>query len=395
MIRNLTIQDLPELADLRMNAGGNSAQKKRTQVAFSQLYPQLLFDTPWFDPNIPSLVSTDSSGRLNGMLAVGARPMLFKDRTITAAIGADMHVPKEARSTMAGVALLKELFNGPQDVTICDIANHNTRRLWERLGGFVAPAYNINWIGILRPLQLAGSLLRERRGLGLAGRAAMVAAPLIDGSVCRRFRCRIDPMSRGVVAETLTTDHFSEHLLELTRDDSVQPIYSTESAEWMWKRLSYLSPDSGEVSAVIMRNSRGKLLGWYIYTLSPGGVARVAQIAARQVNAAVVVRHLFARAFDEGACAVAGRMQPRFQQVLIDQACVLRGRGTYTLVHSRDEAIASAFRSGTAWLSVLDGESPLNVWNSPEAATAELSTLPPYARPIGIADTPAVEHSGC
>ena len=99
-------------------------------------------------------------------------------------------------------------------------------------------------------------------------------------------------------------------------------------------------------------------------------------------NAARCVAWLTAR--DTGASAVAGRIQPRFQQALIDRGCVFRGRATYTLVHSKDENIARAFQNGTAWLSVLDGECPFNLWNAPEAASAELNSLPRYSRSLGI-----------
>ena len=112
------------------------------------------------------------------------------------------------------------------------------------------------------------------------------------------------------------------------------------------------------------------------------------QVAARNANADAVVSHLFARAYDDGAAAVAGRMQPRFQQLLIDRGCLLRGRDSYTLVHSRSPQIADAFRSGRAWLSVLDGEASLNPWNDPEAAAAELGQLSRERRRFGIVDSP-------
>lgn len=395
MIRNLTERDLSELAEIRLATASDAAEKRRIRVAFTQLYPQLLFDTPWSESAIAGLVSTDATGALNGMLAAGGRPLQFEGRPITAAIGADFHVPQEARSTMAGVALLKQFFNGRQDVTICDVANNSTRRIWERLGGFVASAYNLNWIGVLRPLRLAGSVLCERRGLGLIGKSTMGISAVVDRMLPQRLTCRINPVSRGMVAETLAPDEFSRHLQELTQDDAVQPVYSLDAAEWMWKRLAYLSPDSGDVSAVVVRNSQGRLLGWYIYDLCSGGTARVAQIAARQNNAATVINHLFARVFDEGAGAVAGRLQPRFQQVLIDQGCLFRGRSSYTLIHTTDPGIAAAYRSGSAWLSALDGETSLNAWNSPESAAADLSSLLQHSssRPR-IADTTPASSAG-
>jgi len=73
-------------------------------------------------------------------------------------------------------------------------------------------------------------------------------------------------------------------------------------------------------------------------------------------------------------------MQPHFQQFMIDHNCLIRGRESYTLVHSRDRRLAEAFRGGHAWLTVVDGEAPLNVWNSPEDAIAEFDTPQPSSK---------------
>jgi len=370
MIRALTPQDLSELAALRTRVDADANDRRRTQVAIAQLYPHLLLDTPWYNPDIPSLVNT-ADGRLTGMLAVSARPMLFEGRMITAAIGTDLYVAGETRGTMAGLALPKALLNGNQDITFCDVANDKTRRIWERFGGFAASAYNLNWIGVFRPCQLAACILSDRRGLGLVGRATMTVSPAIDRIVPKNLTCSIDPVPQGIMSETLTPETFSQSLPELTADHLVRPVYSREATEWLWKRLPFLSLDSKEVSAILLRNSRGKLLGWYIYHVTQSGIARVSQIAAKQADAQVVINHLFARVFEEGAAAIAGRMQPHFQQCMIDHNCLIRGRESYTLVHSRDRRLAEAFRGGHAWLTVVDGEAPLNVWSSPEHAIRE------------------------
>jgi len=367
----MLIDDLPEIVALRTRSAADDTGKRRASVAVSQLYPHLFFDTESGESTTRSLVSTDRSGQINGMIGVAVRQIRIHESLRTAAIGADLFVAEDARSTLAGVALLKEFLAGPQDVTICDVASGSTRHIWNRLGGFVASAYNLNWIAVLRPAKLAAELLRERPFGGITSRIALGSAPVIDRCLASVISCRVDPVPAGLISEVLTPEEFYELHDGLVCESTVRPVYSAARAEWIWKRLAYVSPEGGAVSAICVRNSHGKLLGWYIYTLEQGGTARVIQIAARPEAVDVVVNHLFATASNDGASAVAGRIQPDIQQAFIDRGCLIRARNTYTLVHSRDPHLASAYRSGQAWLTPLDGEAILNAWHSPEAAVAE------------------------
>ena len=90
------------------------------------------------------------------------------------------------------------------------------------------------------------------------------------------------------------------------------------------------------------------------------------QIAARTAHRDVVINHLFLRARDKGA--VAGCVQSGQLQAMIDRRCLLRGRTSYALVHSREKGIRAACQSGEAWLSVLEGEATMDVWNRSEQA---------------------------
>lgn len=376
MIRTLTQNDLEKLAALRTNPEASESQRKTVQIAFSQLFPRLFFDGPWQHPELQSLVSEDGAGNPDGMISVKALPMLFQEQEITAAIGADLYVAPEARAKMTGFTLLKQFLNGPQDIAICDIANGTTRRIWERMGGFVAPLYNMNWIGVLRPMQLAGCILREKKYLGPVGSVVKTAAPLFDRVLADRFGCEIPDEDGSLTSHTLSPTEFSDHFAEFTREEALRPIYSRHAAEWTWQRLPFLSPGDGEVSTVAVRNRRGALLGWYIWKLEQGGVATVLQIAARQSNAGFVLDHMIRRAHSEGAAAVAGRLQPRFLQLLLDRGFQLRARSTCMLVHSRNAELLNCFRHGTAWLSALDGEAPSNVWNSPQRAADAMKAVP-------------------
>ncbi|MCX7418569.1 MAG: hypothetical protein NT013_03405, partial [Planctomycetia bacterium] len=117
-----------------------------------------------------------------------------------------------------------------------------------------------------------------------------------------------------------------------------------------------------------LRSTRGEPIGWYIYQLAVTGIARVSQIVAHPHTAGQVIDHLLNHAAERGAVAVAGRVIPRFLQAISDRHCLLLRRSTYLIVHSRDPEITDAFVNGRAFLSLLEGEGPLQIWNDPEVA---------------------------
>ena len=384
MIRTLTTDDLVHLASIRTKPNATPSEMQNTQCAMTELFPRLFLNSPWRHPDLPCLVSEDPDGRPEGMIAVGARPMNFQGSQITAAIGADLFVSPDSRSRMAGVGLLKTFLNGPQDITICDVANETTRRIWERMGGTVATQYNLNWYGILRPTKLASGIAQDKP-LGGFGSSTVLRymAPMTDRILPQRLKLDLPntDLLRGLDSETLTASEFGENLESLTSEDDLAPIYYRDAAEWTWRRLPYLSSDEGRLTARSIRNSRGDLLGWYIYKLTDSSIANVLLIAAKQSHAGLVIDHLTMQAWQEGAAAIMGRVQPRLLQPLLDRGFGLRPRSTYTLVHSRNEDLVDCFRHGTAWLSVLDGEAPFNVWNHAQQALSDFNALPGCFQP--------------
>jgi hypothetical protein len=83
------------------------------------------------------------------------------------------------------------------------------------------------------------------------------------------------------------------------------------------------------------------------------------QLVASPSSIDRVLDHLFARAWQEGAVAVSGRIEPRFMQSLSDQHCVFHQRGPSIVIHSRRPELVRALESGRACFSRLDGEWPL------------------------------------
>ena len=99
----------------------------------------------------------------------------------------------------------------------------------------------------------------------------------------------------------------------------------------------------------------GDLLGWYIAYLKPRGRSQVMDIAAVKGQLEVVVDCLFADAWQSGAAALEGRMEPALYEPLSSRRCLVR-YGTRALFHSRDPDVAAAISLGGSALTRLDGE---------------------------------------
>src|SRR5258708_9765268 len=87
--------------------------------------------------------------------------MIFQDKPIRVAIGTQLMVSPESRG-LAGRRLVRAFLTGPQDLSVSDLGNDATRRLWESLGGSVSMAHSVMWEKALRPWQLAVSRLGRR-----------------------------------------------------------------------------------------------------------------------------------------------------------------------------------------------------------------------------------------
>src|SRR5258708_7922095 len=103
------------------------------QEILSKHFQKIFFDNPWHDPELPSFVYQDS-GTVLGLLGVMSRPMLMKDRKVRAAVTHHFMVEESNRTSLAGVMLVRRMFQGPQDLSLTDGANDTTRRIWEALG---------------------------------------------------------------------------------------------------------------------------------------------------------------------------------------------------------------------------------------------------------------------
>lgn len=315
----------------------------------------MLFDNPWRHLEIPSWVA-EQDGRLCGLYVVLPRPMLFRGRTIRAAIGCQFLVDPAARDRLTALRLAQACLSGSQDLTLADGANESSRRITLGLGGCAPPLLSLHWTRILRAGRHALYRCDERRVLPRI--VTMLMRPLgelvdaVATRACGDHSWRA--CSRPVDADIDASDMLN-HLNGCTDPHALQPIYDCRSFAWLLEQAR-LKMRHGILRARGAFDGAGRLIGWYAYYFRPGAMGEVVQISAAPVAYSSVLRHLLADAWHAGATALRGRADPRFVQELSDCRCWFRWEGSWTLAHSRDSAITAAIQSGDACLSRLAGE---------------------------------------
>lgn len=372
MIRSMTTADVSQIPRLLASEQGAHAEPSpHLRAVIENLLPRLFVNTPHADPELPGLVSEGDDGRLTGMIGRITRRLEFRGQPIRAAVACELFVDPAHRSQMLGVKLLKKLMAGPQDLLFSDIANETSRKIWTGLGGSIASWYGLTWAKVLRPAQFALSLLRERR-FGQLTRWGQPLAALTDKALGRATRSltQLAPPPR-VESEPLTPECFLELFPQFTAMDELRPVYDRETIDWIWPRLDFMYA-AGPCAPVLVKSPSGEPLGWHISQMTDTRIVRVSQIVARPKTFETVLDHLLHQSAERGAVAVSGRIIPRFLQAFTDRHCLIRRRGTHTLIHSPDQNLLDSFATGRAFLSLFESEGPLQIWIKSPLALARL-----------------------
>lgn len=361
VIRPVEHRDIPQLVDLHFRAEENEEFTcKQIEAAYNEHFAAMFLEHPWTDAGPASLVAESNDGRIVGFIGIVPRLMSFEGRELTMAVSTELAVDVEVRSTLLGVELLKRLLQGPQDLTIADYANATTRRIWERLGGSTAHLYGLSWTRLLNPGQSIVHRLARRRGLRSLTPFVRRVARLFDHSTAGVTRLpwampAVDSSRSQLTAEELTADSYARLLPDFTRDHSLAPVMDTRSSEWLFDRINRMWA-SRVVHRVLLRDEQKTPRGWYIYSLESDGSAEVAQIVTACNRQADVVDHLLRHARTSGATSISGRVQPELLYTLSESRCRLHSTPEFALVHSRDRDLLRPFETGTAFLTLLEGE---------------------------------------
>jgi hypothetical protein len=326
-----------------------------SQAACESYFREMLFDSPWRDPELPSWVA-EEHGRICGYYAVVPRPMLFRGRPIRVAVASQFVVDPDQRHSLTTLQLVKACLSGPQDLTLTDGATDLGRRMWIGIGGTAPLLYSLHWTRPLRPARYVLSLLEERGEFPLS--LTFAARPL--GAVADALAARLRPNrflreETELAEEALDPAAMLAHLPEVLHGNALQPLYDARSLAWLLDQTARKTRH-GSLRARSVLDGERRLIGWYLYYLRAGGVSEVVQLAARADSFDRVLRGLLADAWRLGAAAVHGRLDPRFGKELSDRHCWFRMEAPWILVHSRNADILAAIRQGDAFLSRLEGE---------------------------------------
>lgn len=374
MIRELTRDDLPCLNELHSRGSSPSAEQiELGQRVYGELFPRLCLDHPWATGHFPSLISEDRNGQPNGVLSSMNRDFSLGSEKINAAVSCELFVDPSSRSSLCGVQLLKQFLNGEQDLSLADVANDKTRQIWTRLGGQVLPVYGLTWMAVIEPCRFATALVLKNSALAKCARPVARAVDRVAGRFAS-VEAEVD--TSALTGEPLTCELMTEFADELMDHHDLRPSYDTAGVRWLWNRLNHIAPGAGPGRQTLVRDASGTPIGWYLYQWKPGLVARVSQVVARRNAESKVVAHLLHTLRQSGAPGAIGRMQPELLQTLQDIGCLFRRRSRHVLLHSKRCDVLEAFESGKAFLSMLDGEGAVQLWNDPLAAIQQSAVSP-------------------
>lgn len=351
-LRPLTAADLPHVVDLYRRVFGVSAMSPSRAEAHAAYLEDIFIKHPWLDPAIPSLIYEDH-GRIVGCLGVMPRSMSIRGRPVQAAVSHHFMVDPASRSTLAGVALLRAFFAGPQDLSLAE-GNTASRTIWEALGGSTALLYSLRWVRPLRPSRYLLSCVGTGGWSRAVGRALHPFCRVMDRAAAGFPRSPFRFRTTSLEGATLTADGLLASLDEFSRDRALRPAYHRASLEWLLSLLAR-KKGRGTLRYVSVHDTRGVRLGWYLYYVNPGEMSEVLQLVAKPRTVRDVLGHLFADAWSRGAVAVSGQLDPPHMAAFVEANCLFRG-GSWMLIHSAHPDVRSSLQSGDAFLTRLEGE---------------------------------------
>jgi hypothetical protein len=348
-IRPLSENDLEQVTALYRRVFGDTVHGS---PAFLK---RIFFESPWRDDSLTSLAYFDERGRITGCLGVMPRPMMFRGRAIRAAIGHHFMVDPSKRGSSAGLDLARRFIRGPQDLSLAE-GNESSRRIWEFLGGVVSPLYSLCWTRALRPAQYSLQFLKHR---GFPASAALTLQP-----ICRAADATLQLFPQrafrfhppAALTDHLDTVTMLACLSAFASNRALHPVYDRTSLEWLVRMLNE-KRHRGTLHQVAVRTHSGQPLGWYLYYLGASNVAEVLQVGGNDDKIRDVLDHLLYHAWQRGAVAATGPMEPRLCGALSENHCAFhRPVNCWMLLHSHDSLIVNAIHAGDAFLSRLEGE---------------------------------------
>lgn len=352
-VRDFTPDDIDAVAELYrrvFHVPNSSVWSEDKRTAY---FKEVFLKGPYPGTDIKSHVYELNDGRIVGFAGIVPVDLYFLDRPIRAARLTQFCVDPEHRG-LAGLSLLKDFLAGPQDLSFTDDANANMVQLWEFCGGKRAQLYSINWVRALRPFRFA-TIVGARSGLASLATLMRPLADIFDW-VMRKFPSgpfrQVKPETHGIQLDIAS---MPDALAGFVSGRAIRPRYAADPLAWHLDRAAG-KVHHGEFRRVLVEDTSGQALGWYLYYQKSGNMGEVIQIAANHKTIGPVLDQLFFEAWQAGLVALKGRIDPLFMQALSDRYCLFYKSSAWAMAHSRDERLLQVFLEGKAFMSRLEGE---------------------------------------
>ena len=357
-VRPFTREDFSQVAALHHQVMGTTDKHPDSKVRvqdYADYFESIYFQNPWYSEAFPSWVNEESDGRITGFLGVRSHRMLFKGKSINVATSSQFVVAPNSRSTGAGVQLLKTFLSGPQELSLTDGGNNVSRKLWEGLKGTTALLYSIHWRKLLRPTLFGLAKLRERKLASYLVGGLHPFCSTLDSMLSRKFPHHFSLEKPTTSAEPLTSEMLLNLIDDASRQSALIPEYDTRSMLWMLDTL-HSKQGWGALRKHLITDIQGYALGAYIYYLQPNGTCTVLLLVSNKRSGGKVLDHLFFDAWQQGAAAIAGRLEPKLMPEISERNCTISCGQPWMMIHSYNHDLLQAIHRGDAQLSKLEGE---------------------------------------
>lgn len=350
-IRDFAPDDIGSVAELHRRVFDVSSLSVDEHSAY---FKEVFLKGPYPGTDIKSHVYELNDGRIVGFAGIVPVDLYFLDRPIRAARLSQVCVDPEYRG-LAGLKLIKNFLAGPQEFSFSDDATTNTMNLWEFCGGKRLHLYSIDWTCPFRPVRYAANFIGNRRSSVFLANLMRPLAGICD-SLIRNFPSspfrHVKPETHGTLLDLARMPDAIDGLIS---GRSIRPRYAAAPLAWHLDRAAG-KVHLGIFRKVLVEDTNGRVLGWYLYYQRSGHTGDVIQIVADHDTIGPVLDHLFFEAWQAGLAALHGRMDPLFMQALADRYCLFYKRNAWTVIHSKDDSLLRVFLEGKAFMSRLEGE---------------------------------------
>lgn len=319
------------------------------------LVRRIYFERPDDTPEIGSLVAEDDSGRLLGFLGVTTTPVIVDGQTRTlAGVFPSIRDP-DAPHAVASF-LLRKLLVGPQVLTFSDGGHVKYERIWETLGGHIAPTASLRWVKAFRPARSWAEGRYARSDLG--GILAPVWRPIYDGGdwIARRSYPHWFRAPEGdYVGEPLTPEMLIEAVSHVHAGSRLRTAYTAPHLRWLLTEMAKIR-EQGTLEAQFVRAPDGSLAGWWISYFRRNQLSRVFALDGVDRHLGGVIDHLFAAAESRHVGALMGRLDPSLRRPFATRGVFTHNGGSLMMVHGRDRSLVDDALLGRLAFGRMEGE---------------------------------------